>query len=98
MNLNLVEAQAPFRRGRILLVLDQSNTSGCSPQLLRTMIRQAGYKYDEDTSSIDLAWLSRHGLISRREVAGVELLTITARGRDVASRDLDLPGVDFAVG
>lgn len=96
--MNLTEAQAPFRRGRILTVLAQSNDAGCSPQLLRTMIRQLGYKYDEDTCAVDIAWLSRHGLIVEREVAGVAMQRITARGRDVATRDLDLPGIDFAEG
>lgn len=94
--MNLIEAQAPFRRGRILLVLDGSNDAGCNAPLVRTMLRQWGYKVDEDTLAIDLAWLSRHGLVVEREMAGVAMLKITPRGQDVASRDLDLPGVDFA--
>lgn len=94
--MNLTEAQAPYRRGRILAVLAESNTAGCSSPLLRTIIRQWGYRCDEDTLAIDLAWLTRHGLIALRDVAGVEMATITGRGRDVVTRDLDLPGVALA--
>lgn len=96
--MNITEAQAPFRRGRIVAVLAESNNAGCNTPLLRDMIRQWGYRYDADTMAIDLAWLSRHGLLTLREIAGVELAAITERGRDVASRDLDLPGVQFASG
>lgn len=96
--MNLTEAQAPFRRGRILAVLAHSNDAGCNTPLLRDMIRQWGYRYDADTMAIDLAWLARHGLITLREIAGVDLARITGRGADVVSRDLDLPGIAFASG
>lgn len=93
--MNLIEAQAQHRRGRMLTILADSNAQGCNVPLLRTMVRGFGYKADSDTVEIDLAWLERQGLIERRSVAGVQMVAITARGRDVASRDLDMPGVEI---
>lgn len=92
---NLIEQTMPYRRGRILALLRESNESGMSAPLLRQTLRSFGYKADEDTVRIDIAWLSRHGLMRSREVAGVELLTITPRGRDVITGDLDFPGVQL---
>jgi hypothetical protein len=94
--MNLIEMQAQHRRGRILAILAASNASGCNVPMLRTMIRNWGYQCDEDTQKIDLAWLSRHGLVTLRDVAGLDMARITDRGRDVASGDLDLPGVERA--
>lgn len=94
--MSLTELQAPYRRGCILTVLAQSNEAGCGEPLLRTLIRSLGYVCDQDTLAIDLAWVARHGLVAQRDVAGVNMLRITDRGRDVVSRDLALPGVAFA--
>ncbi len=98
MNPNLIEQQMPFRRGRILAILAQSNKSGSSAPLLRTTLTTWGYKADDDTFAIDVAWLERHGLIQRREIAGVVMLTITARGQSIVSGDLDFPGVQVIEG
>lgn len=92
---NLTEMQMPYRRGRILALLRAANESGMAASLLRTTLKTFGYKSDEDTVRIDLSWLSRHGLLRSRQVAGIELLTITARGRDVITGDLDFPGVQL---
>lgn len=96
--MNLVEQQAPYRRGRALAILEQSNTNGCSVPLLHSMIREFGYKADSDTHAIDVAWLTRHGLARERDVGGVAFLSITDRGRDVVRGDLDLPGVQLVDG
>lgn len=93
--MNLTEQQMPYRRGRILALLNVSNEAGMSAPLLRTTLRSFGYKSDEDTFSIDTAWLSRHGLLQRREVAGVDFVKITPRGRDVITGDLDFPGIQL---
>ena len=92
---NLVEMQMPYRRGRILALLRAANESGMATSLLRSTLKSFGYKADDDTVRIDLSWLSRHGLLRSREVAGIELLTITQRGRDVITGDLDFPGVQL---
>lgn len=90
---NITEQTMPYRRGRILALLRQSNENGMSESLLRTMLRSFGYQADEDTFAIDVAWLSRHSLVTRPEVAGVRFARITARGRDVITGDLDFPGI-----
>lgn len=93
--MNITEATMPYRRGRILALAKASNSSGSSVALLRTTLRAFGYKADEDTVEIDLAWLSRHGLLTRREVQGVAFVSITPRGSDVLTGDLDFPGVQL---
>lgn len=95
MNTNLTEAQMPYRRGRILALLNASNNQGMSASLLRTTLRTFGYKADEDTFSIDCRWLSRHGLLVESQVANVPFCKITPRGRDVITADLDFPGVQL---
>lgn len=90
---NFTEHQMPYRRARILQLLKASNEHGTSTPLLRTTLRSFGYKADEDTFEIDVAWLSRHGLVTVRDRAGVVFLAITSRGRDVISGDLDFPGI-----
>ena len=91
----MIEQQMPYRRGRILALLRESNSVGLSQPLLRTALRDLGYKADEDTVAIDIAWLSRHGLLVQRDVGGVPFLGITQRGRDVITGDLDFPGVQL---
>jgi hypothetical protein len=93
--MNLTEAQMPYRRGRILALLRASNETGMSESLLRQTLRSFGYKADEDTFAIDTAWLSRHGLVTRREVADVPFVKLTPRGRDVITGDLDFPGIQL---
>lgn len=93
--MNLIEAQTPYRRGRILALLAESNAKGMSAPLLRTTLSGWGYKADPDTMAVDTAWLGRYSLIAERDIAGVTMLTITERGRAVVSGDLDFPGVQL---
>lgn len=96
--MNYVEQQAPYRRGRFLAILSESNDQGCSVPVLRTLVRDWGYRCDADTAAIDIAWLQRHGLITQRDVGGVAFARISERGRDVVRGDLDLPGVSLVEG
>ncbi|MGN6229172.1 MAG: VpaChn25_0724 family phage protein [Dyella sp.] len=93
--MSMQQQQTEFRRGRILKILAESNDQGANVPLVRTLVREFGYKADQDTVKIDLAWLSRHGFITVREVGEIELARITASGRDIVSRDLDVPGVQM---
>jgi len=93
--MNLNEQTMPYRRGRILALLRASNDTGMSESLLRMTLRDFGYKTDADTFAIDIAWLSRHGLLVQRAVANVSIMRITERGRDVITGDLDFPGVQL---
>jgi len=93
--MNLAEEQTHFRRGRILRILAESNDQGASAPLIRNLVRSWGYKADADTVAIDMAWLSRHGFAQLRDVGGVEFARITQSGRDIVSRDLDVPGVQM---
>lgn len=96
--MNLVEEQSKYRRGRVLAILAESNDQGCGAPMLRTMVRDWGYACDADTAAIDLAWLSRHGLIAIRDVGGISFARITERGRDVVTHNLDMPGVALVEG
>jgi repressor of nif and glnA expression len=85
--------QQRFRRGRILRILAESNDQGASTPMVRTLVREWGYKADADTVAIDLAWLAQHGFATLRDVGGIGFARITQAGRDIVSRDLDVPGV-----
>jgi len=91
--MNITEDQTKYRRGRILRILKESNDSGASAPMVRTLVRSWGYKADADTVAIDLAWLSRHGFAKLRQVGDIDFATITQSGRDIVSGDLDVPGV-----
>ncbi|URX63266.1 hypothetical protein KR767_04135 [Luteibacter anthropi] len=91
--MGLQDEQTAFRRGRILRILAESNDQGASAPMIRTMVRSLGYKADTDTMALDLAWLSRHGFATLRDVGDIEMARITQAGRDIVSRDLDVPGV-----
>lgn len=93
--MNLIEQTMPYRRGRILALLNASNNTGMSEPLLRQTLRSFGYKADADTFAVDMAWLSRQGLLVQRDVGGVPFARITERGRDVITGDLDFPGVQL---
>lgn len=87
--------QQRYRRGRILQLLAESNDQGASEPMLRTLIRDWGYRTDLDTFAIDMAWLHQHGMIRRREVAEVAFASITPLGRDIVHRDAEVPGVSI---
>jgi len=91
--MNITEQTMPYRRGRILALLKASNECGMSGPLLRTTLQGFGYKCDADTFAIDIDWLSRHGLLRSRDVGGIEMMTLTQRGRDVVTGNLEIPGV-----
>lgn len=91
--MNMHEQQATYRRGRILRILVESNDQGASAPMVRTLVRNWGYKADADTVAIDLAWLSRHGFARLRTVGEIEMACITQAGRDIVSGDMNVPGV-----
>lgn len=93
--MSMQQQQTEFRRGRILRILRESNDQGASVPLIRSLVRSWGYKADADTVDIDLAWLSRHGFATVREVGEIQMAKITQAGRDIVSRDLDVPGVQM---
>ena len=83
------------RRGAILqLLLTEANDQGISVPLLCTVLRHGGYRAAEDTVAIDLAFLAQHGFVRLRAIADTQLAAITPRGRDVATGDLVVPGID----
>lgn len=84
----------PRRRGLILAVLLKANIEGCSLPLLASIVRQAGYPADEETLAIDAAFLAKNGLLSQRKVGPLLFVAIEQRGRDVATGNLLLPGIE----
>ena len=94
----MAEAYAQFeekrRRGQLLQILASSGDQGCNVPLLRSMLRGAGYRAAEETVAIDLSFLAQHGFATLREIGTVQLARITARGRDVVTGDLTVPGIE----
>lgn len=84
----------PRRRGQILQVLAQSNEHGCNVPLLRSVVRQSGYRVSDESLAIDLSFLADNGFLRMREVGGMQLAILTVRGRDVVTGNLTVPGID----
>ncbi|WP_430391083.1 hypothetical protein [Dyella sp. 20L07] len=91
--MSFVVSQTAYRRGRILRILAESNNTGASAPMVRTLVRDWGYKADSDTVAIDLSWLAQHGFAELREISGVSFAKISQAGREIVSGDRDVPGI-----
>lgn len=87
---DIVEAD---RRLVILKVLADSAAYACNEHLLGTLVAAFGHAVTNDRLRTDLAWLAEQGLVEVRQVAGVEIATLTQRGLDVAQGRAHVPGV-----
>jgi len=89
-----LEAQAADRRLSILLLLDQAPGGSGNEALLHDALPTTfGHEPSLDQVRSDIAWLAEQGLVTQREVGGLVLATITARGADAAAGRARVPGV-----
>ncbi len=61
--------------------------------LLRRYCDALGHVTSADRIEQDLAWLAEQGLVLRQQAGGVTVVTLTARGLDVATGRARVPGV-----
>ena len=91
--MNYAEIVQADRRLVILKVLQDSAAYACNEHLLGSLLGSFGHVITADRLRTDLAWLAEQGLISVRDVGGVEIATIVQRGLDVAQGIASVPGV-----
>lgn len=91
--MNYPEIVEADRRLVILKVLLDSAGYACNEHLLGTLLGSFGHAVSNDRVRTDLAWLLEQGLISVREVGGVQIATLLQRGSFVATGVASVPGV-----
>ena len=81
------------RRLVILRSLHEDPGYDLNEYVLQSVLEALGHTVSMDRVRSDLAWLEEQGLVSVRDVAGVKVAKLTARGSDVATGRAVVPGV-----
>ncbi len=77
----------------VLRVLNEDASYSHNEHVLRSVLRSLGHTVSLDKLRTELTWLNEQGLISAVDTAGVMVAKLTARGLDVASGAVVIPGV-----
>lgn len=91
--MNYSDHVAAARRLALLAILAESAGYSAADSLLRMQAEQIGHAAGLETIQADLAWLRDSGLATLREVGGIYIATLTARGEDAARGRIHVPGV-----
>jgi len=81
------------RRLVLLRLLDQAPASQANTYVLATGLRSMGHDCSQDQVETDAVWLAEQGLVAVKELEDVRVVTLTARGADVAAGRARVPGV-----
>lgn len=81
------------RRLKLLDLLADSSGWQAGAPMLQLALGSLGHSVALDSVNADLAWLRDGGLLSVREVGGIHIATLSARGLDVAKGRTQVPGV-----
>jgi len=81
------------RRLVILRALEEDLGYDLNEYVLQSVLEALGHSVSLDRLRSDLAWLEEQGLVSLRDVVGVKVAKLTARGSDVATGRATVPGV-----
>lgn len=87
------ELVAADRRLVILRILADTPGYECNSSVLQMALSQFGHNVARDLLHTDLHWLTEQGLAEIREIATVNVVTLTARGLDVSAGRATVPGV-----
>lgn len=90
-NLNVLVTED--RRLAITRLLADSTSYQAGAPMLQMALAGLGHGVSLDTVTADLAWLRDAALLSLRDISGVHIVTLTARGLDVARGLTTVPGV-----
>lgn len=90
---SFAEAETADRRLVVLRVLQSCADYTSNEFVLVESIGQFGHRVGADRLRTDLAWLEEQGLVIAQRPSGVWVVTLTARGDDVASGRAMVPGV-----
>lgn len=91
--MSYTDFESAYRRQELLRILSESNDYKVSEVLLKTVLRDRSYMVSSDKLRTDCAWLAEQGLVTIRELGGVQIITLTERGLDVLSGAAIVPGI-----
>ncbi|MBM9605955.1 VpaChn25_0724 family phage protein [Desulfopila inferna] len=77
----------------VVRVLAEDADYSHNEHVLRSALRSLGHTVSMDKLRTELSWLAEQGLISASAPAGVMVAKLTARGLDVATGAVVIPGV-----
>lgn len=81
------------RRLSILLLLEASQGGSANEMLLRNALPDFGHMATLDQVGADLAWLAEQGLVTVKDLHGLAVASILARGSDAATGRATIPGI-----
>lgn len=81
------------RRLGILRILKEDAEYETNEAILQEAIAAVGISSSRDQVRVCLAWLEEQGLVTVKDLAGVQLAKITVRGLDAARGLARVPGV-----
>lgn len=90
---SFADHMAADRRQIMLRVLMTSMAYTSNASTLQNMVGRLGYPTPMDRLRTDVAWLAEQGLVTSEDVAGLQVVKLTARGQEVAEGVAVVPGV-----
>jgi hypothetical protein len=81
------------RRQVILRTMAEDSAYGVNEYVLRRVLDSMKHTVSADLLRTDLRWLEEQGLLVTEDVSGTMVAKLTARGLDVASGAVLVPGV-----
>lgn len=82
-----------FRRRVILDALNSDPGYSLNEAVLRAILKDFGFAASHDLLRTELAWLVEQGLLTTSDQGGIIVAKISARGVDVATGCVNVPGV-----
>lgn len=77
----------------ILRSLDEMAGHSGNDSMLHTVLNSYGHVVSRDKIKTEVRWLQEQGLITVKDLSGVLVCTLTARGQDVAHARATVDGV-----
>lgn len=90
---SFADHMAADRRHIMLRVLLTSVRYTSNANTLQSMTARLGYPVSLDRVQTDVAWMTEQGLVTSETVGGLVVVTMTARGQEVAQGFATVPGV-----
>ncbi|MDI3260080.1 MAG: ArsR family transcriptional regulator [Sinobacteraceae bacterium] len=93
MSMPYRETFAAHVRLCLLRLLDEAPGREANSVILHDAVLAYGLKCSRDSCAAQIAWLAEQELVTTRDIAGVVIVTLTARGQDAAHGRAIVPGV-----
>lgn len=81
------------QRLAVLQILAQDPSYSHNQHVIKTALGYVGHQCGTDTVRTLLSWLEEQGLVMLKENVGMLIAKLTARGKDVATGSVIVPGV-----